>query len=84
VTDTKATVTRLVTEVMNGRNLDLLDEMCTPQLAPKLRRAFTQVLDAFPDWQQEIVELVAEGTIVVAGEDLTLGELGSLSDPPAR
>ena len=39
MTDTKATVTRLVTEVMNRRDLDLLHELCTPQLAPKLRRA---------------------------------------------
>lgn len=138
MTDSKATVARLVTEVINGRKLDLLDELCTPQFAPQLRRAFSEFLDAFPDWRQEIVELVAEDTTVVArfrchgthtgtwqglpstgrtmhvdevyffrfagpcirsawgledtwtrmrqlaGEGVTLGELGSLSDPSAR
>ena len=133
--DRKLTVERLVTEVMNGRDLDVLDELCTPQLAPKLRDAFTSFATAFPDWHQDTVQLVAEGDTVVArfrchgtqsapweglppkgrrmkidevyffrfsedrirslwgledtwtrirqltGEDITLGELGSLSDP---
>lgn len=130
-------VTRLVDDVMNGRDHDLLDELCTPQLAPKLRTAFAQFLAAFPDWRQELLELVVEGDTVVArfrcrgthtgawdglppsgrsmtidevyffrfaggrirsmwgledtwtrmrqlaGDDVTLGELGSLSDPAA-
>ena len=137
-TSSKAIVVRLVEEVINGRHLALLDELCTPQLAPKLRTAFSSFLAAFPDWRQEIVELVAEGDTVVArfrchgthtgpweglaptgrtmdidevsffrfrdgrirsvwgledtwtrmrqlaGDDVTLGELGSLSDPMAR
>jgi steroid delta-isomerase-like uncharacterized protein len=66
VSDHKAVVTRLVEDVMNGRNLDLLDELCTAQLAPKLRVAFGQFVEAFPDWRQELVELVAEGVTVVA------------------
>jgi ketosteroid isomerase-like protein len=64
--DSKDTVGRLVDDVMNGRQLDLLDELCTPNLVPKLRTAFTQFLAAFSDWHQEIVELVAEGATVVA------------------
>ena len=66
MSDHKTTVRRLVDEVMNGRDLDLLDELCTPQLAPKLRTAFTSFLAAFDDWRQELVELVAEGDTVVA------------------
>jgi predicted ester cyclase len=134
----KAIVARLVDEVMNARDLDLLDELATPELALKLRTAFTEFLRAFPDWRQEVVELVAEGDTVVArfrchgtqtgdwqglaasgrrmqidevhffqfargrvrglwgledtwtrmrqlaGEDITLGELGSLSRPRGR
>lgn len=66
MTDHTAAVGRLVDEVMNGRNLDLLDELCTPRLAPKLRTSFASFVAAFPDWHQELVELVAEDDTVVA------------------
>lgn len=66
MTDRKAMVGRLVEEVMNDRDLDLLDELCMPQLAPKLRTAFSSFAAAFPDWHQELVEIVAEGDAVVA------------------
>ena len=59
-------VTRLVDDVMNGGDLDRLDELCSPQLAPKLRDAFTQFRSAFPDWQQETIETVTDGRTVVA------------------
>lgn len=36
------------------------------RLARGLRRAFTQFRAAFPDWSQELEELVAEGDTVVA------------------
>jgi len=66
VTDRKAMVVRLVEEVMNDRDLDLLDELCTPQLASRLRTAFSSLAAAFLDWHQELVELVAEDDTVVA------------------
>ena len=59
-------VQRLIGDVMNGRDLDLLDELCTPRLAPKLRTAFATFREAFPDWHQEIRELVSDGHTVVA------------------
>jgi len=62
----KGVVRRLVDDDMNGRDFDLLNELCTPQLAPKLRTAFEQFVAAFPDWRQELIELVAEGDTVVA------------------
>jgi predicted ester cyclase len=64
MTDFKTLVRRLVDEVMNGNDLDLLDELCVPRLAPKLRQAFSQF--RVPDWHQEIRELVAEDDPVVA------------------
>jgi predicted ester cyclase len=64
--DPKDTVRRLVDEVINRENLDALGELCSPRLAPKLRQAFEQFRAAFPDWRQEIVQLVAEGDTVVA------------------
>jgi predicted ester cyclase len=66
VTERKALVRRLVDEVMNGNNLEVLDQLCSPQLAPKLRTAFIQFRGAFPDWHQELIELVAEDATVVA------------------
>jgi predicted ester cyclase len=59
-------VRRLVDEVMNGGDLERLNELCSPQLAPKLREAFTQFRDAFPDWHQEIIETVNDERTVVA------------------
>jgi predicted ester cyclase len=62
----KVVVRRLVDEVINGQDLDVLDAIVASKLAPKLRRAFSEFRAAFPDWHQELVELVAEDTTVVA------------------
>lgn len=59
-------VRRLVDDVMNGGNLELLDQLCTPALAPKLRRAFSEFRAAFPDFRQDVRELVTDGHTVVA------------------
>ena len=64
--DNKALVPRLVDAVMNANHLEALDELWSPRLAPKLRTAFTQFRGAFPDWHQELLELVAEDSTVVA------------------
>jgi predicted ester cyclase len=66
VTGPKAIVRRLVDDVINSDDPDTLDDIATPALARTLRRAFDQFRAAFPDWHQEIVELVAEGSTVVA------------------
>lgn len=66
VTGAKLLVQRLVEEVMNGNHLDVLDELCTPRLARKLRDAFAQFRAAFPDWHQELRELITEDDTVVA------------------
>jgi steroid delta-isomerase-like uncharacterized protein len=62
----KQVVQRLVDEVINGRDLDVLGELCAPELASKLRRAFSDFSRAFPDWRQQVVRLVAENDVVVA------------------
>ena len=59
-------VQRLIDDVMNGRDLDLLDELCIPALASKLRTAFSTFREAFPDWHQEALEFVTDGRTVVA------------------
>ena len=66
MTDPKTLVRRLVDDVINTNNPDVLAEIATPALARTLRRAFDHFRAAFPDWHQEIIELVAEGDTVVA------------------
>jgi predicted ester cyclase len=61
----KRLVYRLVDDVINARRHDALEDLATSGLAPKLRTAFERFLAAFPDWHQEIVELVEEGDTVV-------------------
>lgn len=64
--DGKQLVRCLVDDAINPRDWERLSELCTPTLARKLRKAFTEFHAAFPDWHQEIVELVAEDDTVVA------------------
>jgi predicted ester cyclase len=63
--DNKALVHRLVDEAINQGNLDVVDELFAPNLAPIVRQESTRFLAAFPDYREEIVELVAEGDTVV-------------------
>ena len=59
-------VQRVIDDVINGRDLDLLDELCTPTMARKLRTVFATFRVAFPDWRQEAREFVTDGHTVVA------------------
>ena len=66
--DNKAIVQRLVDVVINGRRTRCPGRaLRTPALAPKLRLAFMQFLEAFADWRQTVVELVAEADTVWHG-----------------
>ncbi len=80
----KQVVRRLVADVINAQHLEVLDEVCAPQLAPKLRRAFTEFRAAFPDWHQEIIELVGEGNTVVARFRCTGTQQGTWLGLPPR
>jgi steroid delta-isomerase-like uncharacterized protein len=62
----KELVRRLVDEAINGDDLGVLDELCTERLAIELRGWFAPFRAGFPDWRQDILELVAEGGTVVA------------------
>ena len=57
----KALVRQLVDKVINGGKLDLVEELFAPELAEPVRQAFTNFRAAFPDWREEIVDMVAEG-----------------------
>jgi predicted ester cyclase len=63
--ENKALVRRLV-EAINRNDLEAVDELFSPELAKVARRSFTDFRSAFPDWHQEITDLIAEGDKVVA------------------
>ena len=58
-------VRRLVEEVLNGGQLEVIDELYTPELAGAARRWIAPFRTSFPDVQMEIVELIAEDDKVV-------------------
>jgi steroid delta-isomerase-like uncharacterized protein len=80
--DAEALVRRLVDEAMNGNDLEVLDQLASARLAPKLRRAFQQFRSAFPDWHQEVVEVIADGDAIVARYRCTGTHLGSWQGLP--
>jgi predicted ester cyclase len=61
----KATVRRLIAEVLNGGRLDVIDELYAPELAAGARRWIAPFRASFPDVHMEVVELIAEGDMVV-------------------
>ena len=62
--DNKAMVRRLVAGINRGDIVDTVNELFAPRSAQRVKRLFTEFYTAFPDWREEIVELVAEGSIV--------------------
>jgi hypothetical protein len=61
----KALVERLVGDVVNGRRIELIDELFAPEMADTARQWFGAFRSSFPDVRMEIVELVEEGDRVV-------------------
>ena len=61
----KALVRRLVDEVMSEGHLEVLDELYTPSMAAAAKRWIAPFREAFPDFEMEIVDLIAEGDKVV-------------------
>jgi predicted ester cyclase len=79
----KATVRRLIAEVLNGGRLEVIDELYAPELAPAARRWITPFRASFPEIHMEIVELIAEGDKVVGRFTCSATHLGAwLGHPP--
>jgi predicted ester cyclase len=62
----KRLVRRLVDEAVRERNLDALDEIAAGEFAEIAKRWVSPFQSAFPDFEMEIVDLIAEGEKVVA------------------
>ena len=57
-------VQRLVEGINAGDIEGIVDELFAPRAARRVKRLFAEFYAAFPDWREEIVELVAEGNTV--------------------
>ena len=63
--ENKALVRRLVEGINAGDIGCTVDELLVPRAARRVKRLFTEFHKAFPDWREEIVDVVAEGDKVV-------------------
>jgi predicted ester cyclase len=61
----KAMVRRMVEAINAGEEDATIDELFAPRAARRVKRLFAEFRTAFPDWREEIVELVAEANTVV-------------------
>ena len=59
-------VRRLAHQVVQERNLEVLDEIAAGEFAEIARRWVSPFQSAFPDFEMELVDLIAEGDRVVA------------------
>jgi predicted ester cyclase len=66
VEENKQLVRRLVHEAVARRNPDALDELAAGEFAQAAKRWVQPFQSAFPDFEMEIVDLIAEGDRVVA------------------
>src|SRR3990170_2579886 len=62
--ENKAMVRRMVEGINAGEIEATVDELFAPRAARRVKRLFGEFYAAFPDWREEIVELVAEGDTV--------------------
>jgi predicted ester cyclase len=72
----KATVRRLVEEVLNDGQLEVIDELYTPELARAAKRWIAPFRASFPDVHMEVLELIAEGDKVVGRFSCSATHLG--------
>jgi predicted ester cyclase len=59
-------VHRLVDEAIGRRDVDVLDELAAGEFAERAKRWVRPFQGAFPDFEMEIVELIADDDTVVA------------------
>jgi predicted ester cyclase len=57
--ENKAMLRRLV-EAINRADMNVVDELFAPEVAEQAKQGFTAFRSGFPDWREEIVDMVAE------------------------
>src|SRR5205809_574416 len=63
--DANEAVVRRYVDELNRRNLDVLDELVSPQFQDAVRSGYQRNVEAFPDYFVEIHDMIAEGDQVV-------------------
>ena len=63
--DGKELVTRYLEEAWNNGNVDVVDELFTPELSARLKPLISAFRAGFPDWHCVIDDFVVEGDKVV-------------------
>jgi predicted ester cyclase len=63
--ENKNLVRRMVEAINAGEEDVAVEELFAPRAARRVKRLFAEFRSAFPDWHEEIDELVAEGNTVV-------------------
>ncbi|MEW2354228.1 ester cyclase [Spirillospora sp. NPDC029432] len=69
----KVVVQRLVTEVLNGGHLELVDQLYAPAQAEEARAWIGAFRTSFPDVHMDIVELIAEPAPAGTGKETVVG-----------
>lgn len=62
--ENKAMVRRMVEAINAGEEAEAVEELFAPRTARRVGRLFAEFRSAFPDWREEVVEIVAEGDTV--------------------
>jgi predicted ester cyclase len=62
--ENKEMVHRMVGAINEGTEAAFVEEAFAPRAARRVGRLFAEFRSAFPDWHEEIVQLVAEGDTV--------------------
>jgi predicted ester cyclase len=62
--ENKDMVRRMVEAINAGEEQPAVEELFAARAARRVKRLFAQARTAFPDWHEEIVQLVAEGDAV--------------------
>ena len=79
----KDMVRHMVEAINAGTEDTVIDELFAPRAARRVKRLFAEFRSAFPDWREEVVQLVAEGDTVAGRFRCSGTHLGEfLANPP--
>ena len=79
----KDMVRRMVDAINEGEEEETVDVLFAPGVAGRVRRLFAEFRRAFPDWREEIVELVADEDAVAGRFRCSGTHLGEFLGEPA-